>query len=46
MNVPDGAERYDPISTAWVNILKETEAKKQRQADSNAAKKAKNDAQF
>ena len=44
MNVPDGAERYDPSSTAWVNILKETEAKKQKQADSKAAKKAKNDA--
>ena len=44
MNVPDGGERYDPSSTAWVNILKETEAKKQKQADSKAAKKAKNDA--
>ena len=39
-----GAERYNPSSTAWVNILKETEAKKQKQADSKAAKKAKNDA--
>ena len=45
MNVPDGAERYDPSSTAWVNIFKETKAKKQKQADSKAARKATNDAQ-
>ena len=30
VNVPVGPMRYDPSSSAWVEILKETEAKKIR----------------
>ena len=44
MNVPDGGERYDPSCTAWVDILKETDAKKRKTIEAKNVKNNKKQA--
>ena len=38
MNVPVGPMRYDPSSSAWIEILEETEAKKKKVIENKQAK--------